>query len=95
MAARLPLDDSDDGDSLISGSTNTGSLSRNNSTGDVRKVSPEVQLRQTVNDVRIIIIPLQFALKFPSRRPVKLPVHPDQVLRQVAEQALDKIQAMI
>jgi len=52
VAARLPLDDSDDGDSLISGSTNTGSLSRNNSTGDVRKVSPEVQLRQTVNDAR-------------------------------------------
>jgi len=52
VAARLPLDDSDDGDSLISGSTNTGSLSRNNSTGDVRKVSPEVLFRQNSNDVR-------------------------------------------
>merc|ERR1712098_577642 len=36
----------------ISGSTNTGLLSRNNSTGDVRKVSPEVQFRQTGNDAR-------------------------------------------
>jgi hypothetical protein len=51
VAARLPLDDSDDGDSLISGSTNTGSLSRNNSTGDVRKVSPEVLFRQNSNEV--------------------------------------------
>jgi len=52
VAARLPLDDSDDGDSLISGSTNTSSLSRNNSTGDVRKVSPEVLFRQNSNESR-------------------------------------------
>jgi len=52
VAARLPLDDSDDGDSMISGSTNTGSLSRNNSSGDVRKVSPEVLSRQNSNDPR-------------------------------------------
>jgi len=55
VAARLPLDDSDDGDSLISGSTNctnTGSLSRNNSSGDVRKVSPEVLFRQNSNESR-------------------------------------------
>eukprot|EP00092_Neocalanus_flemingeri_P020555 GFUD01022268.1.p1 GENE.GFUD01022268.1~~GFUD01022268.1.p1 ORF type:complete len:1112 (-),score=327.91 GFUD01022268.1:215-3550(-) len=52
VAARLPLDDSDDGDSMISGSTNTGSLSRNNSTGDVRKVSPEVLFRQNSNESR-------------------------------------------
>merc|ERR1719186_1077774 len=52
VAARLPLDDSDDGDSLISGSINTGSISRNNSTGDVRKVSPEVLFRQNSNESR-------------------------------------------
>ena len=53
MAATLPIDDSDDGDSMISGSTNTGSLSRNNSSGDVRKVSPEVLSGQNSNDVSI------------------------------------------
>merc|ERR1712025_635332 len=52
VAARLPLDDSDDGDSLISGSTNVGTLSRHNSSGDVRKVSPEVLSRQNSNDTR-------------------------------------------
>ena len=53
VAATLPLDDSDDGDSMISGSTNTGSLSRNNSSGDVRKVCPEVLSGQNSNDVSI------------------------------------------
>jgi len=52
VAARLPLDDSDDGDSLISGSTDAGTLSRHNSSGDVRKVSPEVLSRQNSNDTR-------------------------------------------
>merc|ERR1719427_587588 len=52
VAARLPLDDSDDGDSMISGSTNIGSLSRNNSSGDVRKISPGVLSRQNSNDPR-------------------------------------------
>merc|ERR1719425_140404 len=37
---------------MISGSTNTGSLSRNNSSGDVRKVSPGVLSRQNSNDPR-------------------------------------------
>ena len=52
VAAKLPLDDSDDGDSMISSSTTNGTLSRNNSTGDVRKVISEVLLtRQNSNEV--------------------------------------------
>jgi len=47
-AARLPLDDSDD--SLISGSTLQGPLSRSNSRNDVRKASPEVYSRQSSNE---------------------------------------------
>jgi len=50
VAARLPLDDSDD--SLYSGSTSQGPLSRNNSRNDVRKASPEVFSRQSSNESR-------------------------------------------
>lgn len=47
-AARLPLDDS--GDSVLSGSTLQGPLSRSNSRNDVRKASPEVYSRQSSNE---------------------------------------------
>ena len=96
MAARLPLDDSDDGDSLISGSTDAGTLSRHNSSGDVRKVSPEVLSRQNSNDVSIIKVSDPFfSHEICNFRPERHRAHQDQVPKQIAEQVQGRTRAMI
>ena len=45
-AARLALEESDD-DSVISETTGQGSLSRQNSIGDVKKISPETGIQRS------------------------------------------------
>ena len=55
IAARLPLDDSDDGDSVLSVSSESQSASRRGSSSEVRssarKISPDLQ-RQNSTEVR-------------------------------------------
>ena len=106
VAAKLPLDDSGDVDSLISVSTaNGGSLSRHNSNSDVRKISPDLALqRSNSNDVSI---PPHYQLQnnpnsnsqcnqnYFSPRGHQVCQEPPAPLDQAPERAPDKTQQLI